>query len=122
MHLDAMHLDAMHFADALSRGGPVTGNSFIRSLSLRGSAREVDNSLYSSYAGVHGIYSVFVIIPENMVYLTNIVSFRIGFWEDAGIYSKYSHIFQAGIYSSYRSFGSGSGPLVHPSPPLLRSR
>ena len=50
--------------------------------------RGVDQSLYSSYAKLQGIYSVFLKIPENMVVSANIVPFWVGFWEYSAIHSK----------------------------------
>ena len=55
-----------------------------------GKFRGVDHSLYSSYAKLQVIYSIFLKIPENVVFLANIVPFWVGFWEYSGIHSKYS--------------------------------
>ena len=51
--------------------------------------RGVDPSLYYSYAKLQGIYSVFLKVQENMVYLANVVPFSAGFWDYNGIYSEF---------------------------------
>ena len=66
--------------------------------------RGVDHSLYSSYTKLQGIYSVFLEIPDNMVFLTNSVPFWVGFWEYSEIYSKYSRLEFVGIEIHYGIF------------------
>ena len=47
------------------------------------------HSLYSSCAKLQEIYFVFLKIPENMVYMADVVPLWFGFWVCNGIYSKY---------------------------------